>query len=249
MNTIFIHGYGGQPGLWDCLRAVLPKGLRGTAIPLPGHGQRSLDEAPFTIERAASEIVRALPREGSLLIGHSMGSRIAMTVAAHARGGVCGLVLVDGSCVPADPARAARFVRDALATRGLRGFAEETVRDEITHRLTDSQRDSLIASHCNVSAQALIDYMADMANWDSSEFKWYLLLISCPVLVLQSTRFPVENPPCREEVGDDPSSEWFNSWAKIGNASVEVIKSSGHYPMIDQTKIVAEKIARFSQTP
>lgn len=248
LNTIFIHGYGGQPEYWDCLRDVLPEELRGTAVTLPGHGQRNQDRAPFTIERAATEIAKSLPPEGGCLIGHSMGTRIAMSAAALAPDAVRGLVLVDGSCVPTDPAKAGEAVRHVLVTRGMRAFAEETVRDELTHRLTETQRENMFASVCRVPEQALIDFMSDMANWDNTEFQRYLAVINRPVLVLQSTRFPIENAPRREEIFTDPSSQWFNTWAETSKAQMELIKSAGHYPMMDQTGAVAEQVLRFTRS-
>jgi len=117
--AVFIHGAGNDHSVWNFqARALAHHGFSMVAPDLPGHG-RSGGAPPATIEACASWIGQLLDALGvarAALIGHSMGSLIALQAAAQAPARTTGLVLV-GSVAPmpvADPLReAARDRPDA----------------------------------------------------------------------------------------------------------------------------------------
>lgn len=81
MKVVFIHGFGGAPEHWDDLQAELQPRFRGYAATLPGHATPAVERGPFSIERAAQEIAEDIRDEPAVLIGHSMGTRIATEIA------------------------------------------------------------------------------------------------------------------------------------------------------------------------
>ena len=97
MKSIFIHGFGGAPEHWDDLLAELPSTLRGHVVTLPGHASRAAEPGPFSIEHAAQEIADECRDEPVMLIGHSMGARIATEITHRKPHAVGALVLIDGS--------------------------------------------------------------------------------------------------------------------------------------------------------
>lgn len=80
-TLVFIHGSGGDHHKWDKQMANLPIGFNGVAIDLPGHGLspkpfcQSIKEMAFLLAKFIKELSFPAP---FILIGHSMGSAIAM---------------------------------------------------------------------------------------------------------------------------------------------------------------------------
>ena len=93
--VVFLHGAGGSRLHWPpTLRRMV--GVRSLAPDLPGHGQ-SADTGASSLRDYVEHIEswrRAVGFERAVLVGHSMGSAIALTAALEAPAGVTGLVLV-----------------------------------------------------------------------------------------------------------------------------------------------------------
>jgi 2-succinyl-6-hydroxy-2,4-cyclohexadiene-1-carboxylate synthase len=94
---VYLHGWLGSIHDWDTVRPHLP----GLALDLPGHGgSRGLPDAAYTLAGAADAVVvtlDALGLDGPVLVGYSMGGRVAMTVALRHPSRLRGLVLESAS--------------------------------------------------------------------------------------------------------------------------------------------------------
>ncbi|MEM8560382.1 MAG: alpha/beta fold hydrolase [Bacteroidota bacterium] len=109
----YLHGWLGHRRDWDTVRTRLP----GLALDLPGHGD-ALGLAPeaYTLDAAADAVVAALNAAGlerPVLVGYSMGGRVAMTAALRHPGFFRALVLESASPGLRSPAeRTARLAVD-----------------------------------------------------------------------------------------------------------------------------------------
>ena len=101
-TVVFVHGAGGDHTVWALqTRWFAHHGRSVLALDLPGHG-RSEGPPLAGIAEAAQWLVRLLDAarlEQAALIGHSMGSLIALATAAQAPARVWALCLV-GSALP-----------------------------------------------------------------------------------------------------------------------------------------------------
>jgi pimeloyl-ACP methyl ester carboxylesterase len=89
-TTIFLlHYLGGSALTWRWVVARLPPSVHVVAIDLPGFGDRSHSDGFSVAEMAAAVIdrVRAERSPNWILVGHSMGAKIAMAVARQAEDG------------------------------------------------------------------------------------------------------------------------------------------------------------------
>jgi len=81
----YIHGYAGTPGSWDALRKCMSSrnlsGYPEIVATLAGHGLKTHVPGPFDIETCAGQVLRSLGSCPTIMIGHSMGTRIAMEIA------------------------------------------------------------------------------------------------------------------------------------------------------------------------
>jgi pimeloyl-ACP methyl ester carboxylesterase len=92
---VLIHGAGGNHLHWPAALRTLP-GRRVFALDLPGHGG-SPGPGRRSIGEYARDVVDFLEARGiadAVLVGHSMGGAIALTLALEAPGRVVGLGLV-----------------------------------------------------------------------------------------------------------------------------------------------------------
>lgn len=103
MNTpplICLHGSGDSAQAWDTVIAALGTVAPGTlALDLPGHGARAHEPPPqpHTIAAYVNAVLADLDRRGQnevILVGHSLGSAIALQLAVDEPQRVRGIVLV-----------------------------------------------------------------------------------------------------------------------------------------------------------
>jgi pimeloyl-ACP methyl ester carboxylesterase len=130
--VVFVHGALNDHSVWTLLaRWYAHHGYRVLAVDQPGHG-RSDGPPPASIEALADWLIALLDAAGvasAHLVGHSMGSLIALEAAARAPGRADGLVMI-GTAYPMkvsdallatardDPARAIAMV-NAFSHSGL----------------------------------------------------------------------------------------------------------------------------------
>lgn len=93
---VFIHGLSSSMGFWEHQLARTAEERRVLALDLPGYGMSGRPDAPFTPPWYA-EVVSAwldqLGLERVVLVGHSMGGQIAMTLALNEPERIAGLIL------------------------------------------------------------------------------------------------------------------------------------------------------------
>src|SRR5690242_6283378 len=97
--VVFVHGFACAHSDWDAQVAHLSPRHQTIAVDLRGHGVSPGTAEECTIARLGadvSDVMAYLDLPPAVIVGHSMGCRVAVE-AARARGGAAGLVLVDGS--------------------------------------------------------------------------------------------------------------------------------------------------------
>jgi pimeloyl-ACP methyl ester carboxylesterase len=96
-TVVFIHGAQNDHSVWNLqTRYFAHHGFNVLAVDLPGHG-RSKGAARTSVEAAAGWLLALLDAAGverAMLVGHSMGSLIALEAAHQAPGRVSGLAML-----------------------------------------------------------------------------------------------------------------------------------------------------------
>lgn len=81
---VFIHGLGSNRKAWRKNVAELSKSFRCLTVDLPGYGDSSKEDYPFSIGFFADQVdamIQALELKIVTLVGHSMGGQVAITLA------------------------------------------------------------------------------------------------------------------------------------------------------------------------
>jgi pimeloyl-ACP methyl ester carboxylesterase len=114
VGLVFVHGFGNDAHVWDEIAPAVAPHYRTVAMTLRGHGDSgSAPDGDRSTPAMASDIdaaTQALGLERFVLIGHSLGGRVAMTFAGRRPERLAGLVIVDSG--PDMDARGTTRIRD-----------------------------------------------------------------------------------------------------------------------------------------
>jgi pimeloyl-ACP methyl ester carboxylesterase/quinol monooxygenase YgiN len=97
LPIVFLHYWGGSSRTWDDVIAALPAGYRTIAPDLRGWGDSDAPSAGYALADFADDaeqMIAALNLQRFVLVGHSMGGKIAQLLASRRPQGLAGLVLV-----------------------------------------------------------------------------------------------------------------------------------------------------------
>lgn len=99
---VFLHYWGGSSRTWQHVVDALSPDYRTVAIDQRGWGKSDAPEAGYALSDLADDVlavIDALALESYILVGHSMGGKVAQLAASRRPRGLAGLVLV----APAPP--------------------------------------------------------------------------------------------------------------------------------------------------
>lgn len=164
---VFLHYYGGSSRAWDAVAAALAPAHRCVAADLRGFGRSPAPPIGYAVDDSADDVaalVAALgldgPSGGYVLVGHSMGGKIAMTLAARRPAGLAGLVLVAPSPPTPEPMTDASRAH-TLATYGDPAAAAETARQITRRPLAPAAFDQVVADNLRTSHPAWDAWMLE----------------------------------------------------------------------------------------
>lgn len=201
---------------------------------LRGHDDDLTVPGDLTIAGLAQDIVALLAARGikeAILVGHSLGTRVAIEAHAMAPERVQGLVLLDGSNTVEGDLDGALSAFDGIADKHL--WAQELFRQMFlpgTHLdVQDMYRDRIE----NMPAARIEALYRNMIKWDGTRLATRVAQIETkPVFLLQSTIR-----------GEDGARRWLRAGetgpyvdllAKaLTNLQVVTYPGIGHFPMLD----------------
>lgn len=158
-TLVFLHYWGGSGRTWDLVRERLD-GRDTLAVDQRGWGRSRALPGPYTLQQLADDVLATIAEAGIddyVLVGHSMGGKVAQLVAATRPDGLRGIVLVaPGPAKPAamitpdyqaalshayDSAESVAGARDHILTASALpgGRAEQVVADSLSSASEDAR--------------------------------------------------------------------------------------------------------------
>lgn len=226
-SLVLVHGAGGTRLHWPARLRRLPDATVYT-LDLPGHG-RSGVQGGKTIESYANTVasfVRTVGAEQSIIVGHSMGGAIALTMALNHSGWVGGLVLIaSGARLRVSPSILAKIGEDfedsvELITR--LAWAQDT-----PSTLTQRGRDALLETGSDV----LWD---DLSACDRFDVTGRLEEITHPTLVIAGTADQLT-----------PAKYGRFLTKNLPNAQLVLVEGAGHMVMLERPAETAKAVQEF----
>ena len=143
---VFLHYWGGSARTWNSVLAMLPATVHAVAINQRGWGGSSAVDGRYDLEAAANdvvEVVAALGIERFILVGHSMGGKVAQILAGRRTRGLVGMVLI--APAPPTPMQVPEEVRAGmLASYQTREGALEALKVLAGPTLSNEAREQVI---------------------------------------------------------------------------------------------------------
>ncbi|KAK4635314.1 hypothetical protein CLAFUW4_02089 [Fulvia fulva] len=264
----FIPGWGCQASDVQALLDHLSKDIKdfkAIAINLPDHGQTSTQRCPDpTISNFANILIcicTELGLKDIILVGHSMGVRIAAQAALLSTNSttptIKGLVWIDGSNYTLKTTAASNM---ATISPEQRATAKDNIFQQMfSERTPDSFKASAIAHVAQMDKAYSESLMKDMIRWDREEMERVFVKLGemgMPVLNLQSSE-PVgmDRVPMREGqvsryrcwVGEKMSEGYGSVSGRERERATPRLRQvavvdSAHFPHVDRPGFVAEQI-------
>ncbi len=231
---VFLHYWGGTSRTWNGVINYLKDGFRCIAYDQRGWGQSDKPSEGYALSDLADEVqslIHTLGLTKYVLIGHSMGGKIAQLLASRNPVGLTGLVLV----APAPPtpvhfpdaAREQQIHAYDNRETALQAVGFLTARPPATELIEQIIEDSLSGSNEAKLAWPTASILEDISSSVGD--------ISVPTLVLAG-----EN-----DLLDSVEQHRREVLPRIPDARLEVIEKSGHLSPIDEPEQLAIAIKAF----
>ena len=229
-SLIFLHYFAGSSASWSEVMTQLQETTHCIAPDLPGFGE-SQPIAERTVEAVAvviAEMIHQLDLQHYILIGHSMGGKVALALASTQPPGLQSLILLAPS--PPTPEPIAVSERShLLQTYGIRSAAEETAHKITAQDLSQSAFDRVVQDNLRSSQEAWQAWLECGSRQDISST---MTTITVPVLVIVGAEDSVIPQALLQQ-------EVVNS---IANAQLVVVPNAGHLLPLEAPQAIVELI-------
>jgi 3-oxoadipate enol-lactonase len=233
---VFLHYWGGSARTWDHVIDRLTPDFRTIAMDQRGWGRSAAPADGYGLADLAADalgVIAALDPERYILVGHSMGGKVAQWIAAQQPEGLAGLALV----APAPPTALAlplavrQGMVQAYATR-------ESIMATVAHALApDGLRPQDMEQ---VVADSLAGAMAARQAWplatSQEDITGAMARITVPVLVISGAHDRVDPPAVlREEL-----------LTRLPQAQMHVLPQVGHLAPLEAPEDLADLLRAFA---
>ncbi|WP_345817216.1 alpha/beta fold hydrolase (plasmid) [Paraburkholderia sp. PREW-6R] len=235
LALVFLHYYGGSSRTWDRVAGELSDRYRIVATDHRGWGDSEAAADGYRIADLAADaegVIEALGLQRCVLVGHSMGGKVAQLIASRRPRGLEGLVLVAPS--PPSPMRLSDEQRATLA-----GAYQslESVEFVIDHVLTAKPLDA--ACRQQVIEDSLKGAPQAKAAWPNvamrEDISEAVAAIDAPTLVISGELDQV----------DRVATLQAELLPRIPHAALHILPGTGHLSPLEAPLEVAQTIARF----
>ena len=248
---VFVHGGHCTGRDWRHQVAALSTRFRTIVPDLIGHGRSGGSYQDFTVEGAAEQVNRligSLGVERPVLVGHSLGARIVIQMAADRPQGVRGVVLMDGgrsrSTYPPQDLRPSDQEMPAAIIAAFNAMFNEKTAPKLKQRVMSD----IEAVMQRKSVGDLLHILNAVTRWDVEQFDHALSQMSrVAVLAVQSTYMDARVPRYSLEAGDR-STPWLDYLAgTLERLKVVIVPGVGHFNMLEAPDQVTEAIKVFAE--
>ncbi|MBW4095960.1 MAG: alpha/beta hydrolase, partial [Acidobacteria bacterium] len=191
-TLVFLHYWGGSSRTWQLVVDELP-GRDIITVDFRGWSRSEGMSGPYTLQQYAADVVAVLTDAGAedyVLVGHSMGGKVAQLIAATRPQGLRGMVLVASG--PARPAEAiTQEYRNSLSHAYDSEESVIGVRDAVltATALSDALKAQIVADSMSSSLEARMEWPLHGIAEDITD---KARLVSVPAIVVAGADDPVE---------------------------------------------------------
>ncbi|MFC2102908.1 2-succinyl-6-hydroxy-2,4-cyclohexadiene-1-carboxylate synthase [Bacteroidota bacterium] len=246
-SVVMIHGFTGSLEDWRDISVNLTNNFNYIGIDLVGHGKSDspVVENRYTqqsIVKMIDDLLNHLSIEKAVLLGYSMGGRVALCYAVEHSQKLGGLVLESTSAGIANAiARKKRTEEDEelakyIETEGLEKFVDLWVGKQIFNtqlRFSNEKLKALKKKRLLNTATGLANSLRGFGTGKMGNISILFNSIQCPVLLVTGsldTKFTGLNAQLKQ---------------KLKSAEHKIIKNAGHNTHLEETKKFVDAVNKF----
>jgi pimeloyl-ACP methyl ester carboxylesterase len=232
---VFLHYWGGSRRTWNLVLNRLDHDQTFVNYDQRGWGASANAAGPYDLLRLADDaqsVIAAMGYTDYVLVGHSMGGKVAQALAARKPDGLTGLVLV--APAPAKPVGSTEQLQELT----MHAYdSEQTVRDSIDQMLTyrsldEGLRTQIVEDSLSAGEEARLSWPKHGLGQDVSAG---LSDVEVPILVLAGQHDKVEPADVLAE----------HLLPLIPRAEMTLIEDTGHLSPLEVPDQVARRITSF----
>jgi pimeloyl-ACP methyl ester carboxylesterase len=230
-SLFFIHGSGGDHSLWSFQYARLNKNFNIVAVDLPGHGssEGSGESDINTYSLWVKKLFDVLQMKNVIIIGHSLGAAIALTLAADFSSMIKGIAAVGGGLkMPVNPAIFELLKKEPETAFELMG--KFSLAKENRTKLAEPLKKSMVAGNI----ESLYN---DLVACDKMDLTDKVKKINLPSLIMCGEEDKMTPPQLSREIS-----------ANINGSKTCFIKNAGHMVMMENPEEFNEALIAFAKS-
>ncbi len=244
-SILFVHGFACSHTDWDAQVAHLSPRHLCISVDLRGHGATPGTPAEATIERMGAdvaELLHALELPPAVLVGHSMGCRVAIEAALQAPARTAGVIWVDGSQFA--PEMAAGLRAFFAAPHGFSTITGKWFRDMFTAKSSPAIVTAALNRARSMPREIGEYLLLDQQRYDTTRLSASLSSLPMSLMAIQTTYSNERRERQTMRAGEStPFLDMVR--AQVPAARIEVIPDTGHFPQIDESTRTNELIDGF----
>jgi non-heme chloroperoxidase len=233
--VLFLHGLTDSWRSFEPILPLLPEGIRALVPSQRGHGESDRPAGGYSIDQLAEDaagLLDALGVDRAALVGHSMGSLVAQTLALDHPSRVRRMVLVDSGTTFETPdmrvfAQGVGELRDPVPRQVALDFQQSTIHRPIPEELLET----FVGESLKVPAQVWQQALAGVLAFRSEGF---LSRLGVPTLIVWGDHDAI--------VG---RSEQERLRAGIRGSTLHVFEDTGHAPHWEQPQRFVDALLTF----
>lgn len=241
-SLLFVHGVARNLTDWSAQAQELASEFKVISPDLPGHGRSAPPEAVGIehLARTLTQVRRCHAGAGCVLIGHSVGCRVALEAFRQDRDGITGLVLLEQSFIGGgDPEAAARQLQSRIDEGGWPAFAQARIEQMFLPGSDPALRERVRQDALRFDPAFARALLADAIRWEACVPE-LLAGLTVPVLLLQSTY--VDEHLRLRPMSEDRPLEWLPLFPQ---GILRIITQAGHFAQIEAAEAVTGHIRLF----
>ena len=238
LSLVFLHYWGGSSRTWKHVTARLARRFHTIAIDHRGWGESEAPADGYALADLAADaegVIRALQLKRYVLVGHSMGGKVAQLMASRRPAGLAGLVLVAPS--PPQPMVMPAQAREMMAGAYTNPEAVGATIDNVltAKLLTPEDREQVIADSLRGAPAAKSAWPRATSLEDITA---QVSAINVPVVVIAGELDRVDSPALLQA----------ELLSRVPQAVMHVLPGTGHLSMLESPDALVPLIDQFCRS-
>jgi pimeloyl-ACP methyl ester carboxylesterase len=244
---VFVHAFGCDRTDWEAQIAHFSLRHDCVAVDLGGHGMTSARPDHRRIEthgRDVSDLITFLNLPPSVIIGNSLGCRVALEVAARVPKRTKALILVDGSRLGKRGQANNAALGNGASAAGYQAAARRMFAQMFGPDFDKARIEAMIARAMQVEPEFGTALLADIGRHDAEQMDALLAAVRVPLLAIQSTMITPDG--ARLSLSRGQTTPYLDMLReKVPRVEIELVAGVGHYPQLERPMEINALIEAF----